>query len=178
MDNLCFYLLDLIQNSIAAKSSFIELSIIENHTIAISITDNGIGMTEDELNQALSPFYSSRTTRRVGLGLSMMKMLTEQTNGSFELTSVKNKGTKLSLSFNPSHIDFPDIGDIGDLVYFISIHQDVVNFSFIYQKGTEKYQYHLKEIKEILGEALQTFSVMKALIQTINKEIDTIRGIS
>jgi len=177
MDSLCTYFLDLVQNSIAAKSQIITLSMVENHLFHVSIGDDGCGMNEDELNQALSPFYSSRTTRRVGLGLSMMKMLVEQTNGSFKLTSKKHKGTTLDLSFDLSHIDLPDIGDIGELIYFISIHQDVKDFIFTYQKNQKTYRYHLKEIKEILGDALQTFSVMKALIQSINEEINTIRGI-
>lgn len=176
MDNLCLYFLDLVQNSIAAKSSLIKLFIDDSEKLAIEIIDNGIGMTDDEQNQALSPFYSTRTTRKVGLGLSMMKMLTEQTNGYFNLSSQKNKGTRLVMHFDPLHIDLPDMGDIGELIYLISIHQDVEDFIFTYQKGNQKYQYHLKEIKEILGDALQTFSVMKALIQSINNEIKTMRG--
>lgn len=178
MDNLCTYFLDLVQNSIAAKSETITLSMVESNHLHVTIIDDGCGMTEDELDRALSPFYSSRTTRRVGLGLSMMKMLLEQTNGSMKLTSKKHQGTTLMMSFDLSHIDLPDIGDIGELVYFISIHQDVKDFVFIYQKQEEIYRYHLKEIKEILGDALQTFSVMKALIQSINEEINTIRGIT
>ena len=176
MDNLCSYFLDLVQNSIAAKSSLIKLFIHESDKLAVEIIDNGVGMTDDEQNRALSPFYSSRTTRKVGLGLSMMKMLIEQTDGIFHLSSEKHKGTKLFLQFDSNHIDLPEMGDIGELIYMISIHQDVKDFIFIYQKNNEKYEYHLNKIKDILGDALQTFSVMKALIQSINDEIKIMRG--
>ena len=169
-------MLDLVQNSISAHSSLIKLLIHENDILTIELIDNGKGMSDEEKQQALSPYYTSRVTRKVGLGLSMMKMLTEQTEGVFNLTSQQHKGTKLSLQFNPKHIDLPEMGDIGELIYLISIHQDVEDFIFIYQKGNQTYQYHLKEIKDILGDALQTFSVMKALIKSINEEIQILRG--
>jgi hypothetical protein len=177
MDNLCIYFLDLIQNSIAAKATLIELHIVEDDMFHVMIKDNGLGMSKETLDQASSPFYSSRTTRKVGLGLSMMKMLIEQTEGLFELNSKLGIGTELKLSFNLKHIDTPDLGDLGDLIYMISIHQDVKDFIFTYHVNKETYVYDLKEIKNIFGDDLQTFSVMKALNDMINKEINTIRGI-
>jgi hypothetical protein len=178
MDNLCIYLLDLIQNSIAANAPLIELHIVENDMLHVSIKDNGKGMSKETLDQATSPFYSSRTTRKVGLGLSMMKMLIEQTEGSFELHSELGKGIELNFSINLKHIDAPDMGDIGELIYMISIHQEVKDFIFIYQVNDKRYTYNLYDIKNILGDDLQSFSVMKALISMINKEIETIRGIT
>jgi hypothetical protein len=176
MDNLSSYLLDLLQNSIQAKATRIELSIHETDILEIIIKDNGFGMTKDELNQAASPFYTTRTTRRVGLGLSMIKLLTEQTEGSFKLTSTKGKGTELNLVFNHHHIDMPDFGDLGEMIYMVSIHQDVNDFIFNYQYQQESYAYSLKEVKEVLGSAIQTYSVMQGLIKSINNEIEMIRG--
>ncbi|TNF06838.1 MAG: ATP-binding protein [Bacillota bacterium] len=176
MDNLCIYFLDLMQNSIAAKATLIELHMVEDDMLHVVIKDNGQGMSKETLSRASSPFYSSRTTRKVGLGLSMMKMLIDQTEGSFELNSEIGVGTELKLKINLKHIDTPDVGDIGELIYLISIHQDVKDFIFTYQVNGETYIYDLKEIKEILGDELQSFTVMKTLNEMINKEINTIRG--
>ena len=176
MDNLCTYLFDLIQNSIAAKSSFIELTILESDKLYITIKDNGHGMDNEEVHKAISPFYTTRKTREVGLGLSLIKMVTEQVEGTFNLTSVKHQGTTLELSFNHHHIDMPDIGDIGEMIYMISIHQDVTNFIFDYFKDEQNYHYDLKEIKDVFNSTLQSYSIMKGLIASINKEIETLRG--
>lgn len=177
MDNLSSYLLDLLQNSIQAKASYIELSIDESDILEINIKDNGVGMNETELIQASSPFYTTRTTRKVGLGLSMIKLLTEQTEGTFELTSQKNIGTHLRLTFNHHHLDMPDFGDLGEMIYMVSIHQAVTDFVFTYHYHKEIYQYRLLEVKEILGSSLTTYSVMQGLIKSINNEIETMRGI-
>jgi len=176
MDNLSLYLLDLLQNSIKANAKLIELTIYESNHLEIVIKDNGIGMTEKELEVASSPFYTTRTTRKVGLGLAMIKLLTEQTEGSFDLTSQKGVGTILKLSFDHHHLDMPDLGDLGEMIYMISIHQDVEDFIFDYHHNNENYHYQLKEVKDILGDTLNRYSVMQELIKSINNEIEIIRG--
>jgi len=176
MDDLSLYLLDLVQNSIAARASSIELSIIENDKLKIIIKDNGIGIDEKTLKQVTSPFYTTRQTRKVGMGLPLIKMLTEQTEGSFDITSFPNQGTTLELSFNHHHMDMPPFGNLGEMVYFVSIHQDVVNFTFSYIKNEESYIYNLANMKELLRETIYTHSMMQALIELINQEIEKIRG--
>lgn len=89
MDDLATYLYDLLQNSIAAKSKTIELSMIEDLNLTIIIKDDGKGIDEKDINHVTSPFYTTRTTRKVGLGLSFIKMLTEQTDGTFRIESKK-----------------------------------------------------------------------------------------
>lgn len=176
MDDLSLYLLDLVQNSIAARASSIELIIIENEKLYITIKDNGIGMDEKTLKQVTSPFYTTRQTRKVGMGLPLIKMLTEQTEGSFDITSFPNQGTTLHLSFNHHHLDMPPFGNLGEMVYFVSIHQDVVNFTFSYEKNGESYIYNLASMKELLKETIYTHSMMQMLIELINQEIEKIRG--
>ena len=178
MDDLSLYLQDLIQNSIAAKASKIECTINETEDMTITIKDNGCGMTKEELEKAKTPFYTTRTTRKVGLGLPMIQMLAEQTEGSMELQSIKNEGTTLVIRLKHHHIDMPPIGNLGEMVYMVSIHQDVQEFIFTYVYYQTEYQYILTEVKEILGQTINQYTMMQALIEMINNEIKTIRGVS
>jgi anti-sigma regulatory factor (Ser/Thr protein kinase) len=177
MDDLSLYLQDIIQNSIAAKSSKIECIINEDQQMTITIIDNGCGMTHEELEKALTPFYTTRTTRKVGLGLPMIQMLTEQTEGKFEIQSEKNEGTRLDIHLNHHHIDMPPIGNLGEMVYMVSIHQDVEEFIFTYRYQQLEYQFVLSEMKELLGQTFYQYSLMKAVIEMINNEIINIRGV-
>lgn len=176
MDDLATYLYDLLQNSIAAKSKTIELSMIEDLNLTIIIKDDGKGIDEKDINHVTSPFYTTRTTRKVGLGLSFIKMLTEQTDGTFRIESKKNEGTILELSFNQHHIDMPQIGDIGELIYMMSVHQDVNEFIFTYRKYDEKFIYQLTTIKPMFGQSLYQSEIRLGLIDWISHEIKNIRG--
>ena len=178
MDDLSLYLQDIIQNSISAKSSIIECIIDEDEQMVITIIDNGCGMTDEELEKAITPFYTTRTTRKVGLGLPLIKMLAEQTDGNLEIHSKKDEGTKLIIHLNHKHIDMTPIGNLGEMVYMVSIHQDVKEFIFTYRYKQLEYQFVLSEIKELLGETINQYSMMKAIIDMINNEIINIRGVS
>lgn len=176
MDDLATYILDLVQNSITAKSSIIKVSIIEDNLFHLIIDDNGVGMDEMTLQKASSPFFSTRKTRKIGLGLPMIRMLSEQTQGTFNLSSYKNKGTKLDVSFDHTHIDMPPLGDFGDMVVMISIHQDVEELIFTYQKNKNIFTYQLSEIKKMLGITLDDINVINYLKEYINQEINKVRG--
>lgn len=126
------YLYDLIQNSIDAGSKNITLTIKHNGLLRVTIEDDGKGMDEATLMKVKTFSYSSRKTRTVGLGLSLIHDLTIQTNGYFEITSKLGVGTTLSLGFDHQHIDFPAFGDIPALIADLYIHQGVSNFVFIY----------------------------------------------
>ncbi len=171
MDDLATYLLDVIQNSISAHASIITLSIDIQDDIKISIQDNGKGMSEDTLKKSISPFFTTRTTRTVGLGLSFLKMLCEQTEGTFLIESKENFGTNLYMTLDYLHPDMPPIGDLGEMIYTITIHQDVIEFIFDFQYKDYRYHYQSQEMKNMFGETLTTYSIMKALIELINQEI-------
>lgn len=177
MDDLATYILDLVQNSITANSSMIKVSIVEDDRYHLIIQDNGIGMDEMTLQKASSPFFSTRKTRKIGLGLSMIRMLSEQTEGTFNLSSHVNQGTKLDVTFDHNHIDMPPLGDFGDTVVMIAIHQDVDEFIFTYQKNEKVFTFQLSEIKKMLGETLNNTQIINYLKQYINQEINQVRGI-
>lgn len=176
MDDLASYLLDIIQNSIAAQSDLITISIEEKENLSIVIEDDGIGMSDDMLKKVTSPFFTTRTTRKVGLGLPLVKMLCEQTDGQFHLSSTEGLGTTLKLVMNHHHIDMPPFGNLGEMIYTVSIHQDVHEFLFSYQGPHGWFRYRLSEARRIFEETLTTYDVMQGVMSWINQEINHVRG--
>ncbi len=176
MDNLALYILDLVQNSIEAKAEHIRVDMVETHQLCLTIKDDGCGMSEENVAKAMSPFYTTRKTRKVGMGLSLIKMLAEQTEGNFSLTSTLNQGTELKVCFNHHHMDMPQMGNLGEMIMMIAIHPQVKHFDFHYTNAPKAYQFDLDAIRTMFQDTLMDHEVMQGLIQYINQEIDIVRG--
>jgi len=135
-EDLSLHILDVVENSIAAKASKIEISVIEdknNDLLVIGIKDNGTGMSEETLEKVLDPFYTTRTTRRVGMGLSLLAQAARDSNGSFAINSRLGSGTEVKASFQHSHIDRKPMGDIKSTLITLITSYPEINFIFIYQ---------------------------------------------
>ncbi len=120
MKTLSDHILDIVQNSIQAKANLIKIRLEENKIkdiCSLIISDNGCGMDTETLKQASNPFFTTRTTRKVGLGLSLLKQNAERANGSFLLSSEQNKGTRVEAVFQLSNMDKPVLGEIWDVFY-------------------------------------------------------------
>jgi signal transduction histidine kinase len=113
MKDLSLHILDIAQNSISAGASIIGINIDENlaaNTMAIEVTDNGSGMPAEVLERVTDPYYTSRTTRRVGLGIPLFKQNAEATGGSLYIDSEEGRGTSLNATFVHNHLDRPPPG--------------------------------------------------------------------
>ena len=155
MKDLSLHILDIVQNSIRAKASLIEIEVDEvpvKDQFTISITDNGNGMSAEELKRAVDPFYTSRTTRKVGLGLSLFKQNAEQAGGSFHIESTPGMGTKVTAVFGFSHFDRPIMGDLVGCLLILICSPDNVNYIFRHKTTSGEYVLDTREIKETLGE--------------------------
>lgn len=155
MKDLSLHILDIVQNSIRAKASLIEIKVDEvpgKDQFTISITDNGNGMSAEELKRAVDPFYTSRTTRKVGLGLSLFKQNAEQAGGSFHIESTPGMGTKVTAVFGFSHFDRPIMGDLVGCLLILICSPDNVNYIFRHKTTSGEYVLDTREIKETLGE--------------------------
>jgi signal transduction histidine kinase len=120
MKTISDHVLDIVRNSVRAKATLIEIVIeedITNDLYSLIINDNGCGMNSEVLQKATNLFFTSRTTRKVGLGLSLLKQNVENANGSFAVTSEEGGGTKVIAVFQHSNIDRPPLGDIWDTWY-------------------------------------------------------------
>lgn len=155
MRELSLYILDIAQNSLAAGACEIKISVVEdtnNDRLTIKIADNGSGMTQTQKRQAADPFYTTRTTRKVGLGIPLLRMAAEQTGGRVEIISKPSKGTTLTAEFVRSHIDCLPLGDVvSTLMVLIRTRPDVD----IYYKrvlDSRSYVVDTRKFKEILGD--------------------------
>lgn len=184
MNELSLYILDIAQNSLKAKASKLQLNItedIKNNILNITISDNGCGINKEILKKVTDPFYTTRTTRKVGLGLPLMKELCELCNGNFHIESVENKGTKVSCIFEYNNIDLPPLGDIEETIYTLFINDDNVeidyNHIYINKQGEEKkFNLNSEKIKEILdGVSMKDFDVMHWIKDNIKDSINTIK---
>ncbi len=148
-------MLDLVQNSIKAGADCVAVSITESVSsdlLTISITDDGCGMDEEFLRRVTDPFTTTRTTRRVGMGIPLFKMAAEMAGGSFEISSRKGEGTSLRAVFQLSHIDRPPLGDMAGTV--AAIVQSSPEMKLIYELKTDEgaFTFSTEEIKEALGD--------------------------
>lgn len=132
MKELSLNILDIAENSVKAGASLTEIRVEETEeTVVITITDNGCGMTEEILRTVTDPFYTTRTTRKVGMGLPLLKLEAEQTGGTVTVKSKpecdypEDHGTEVHAVFNRNHIDFTPLGDvISTVVTLIQGHPD------------------------------------------------------
>ena len=115
MEDLSLHILDIAENAIAARAKRIEISVVEEpreDRLTIEIQDDGIGMDEEVSQKAVDPFFTTRSSRRVGLGLSLMAQAAQEAGGSLRIESELGKGTKVTATFQYHHIDRKPLGSM------------------------------------------------------------------
>jgi len=154
MLELSLHILDIANNSVKAKASLIEISVEENvekNFLRIIIKDNGCGMDEDFLSQVTDPFKTTRTTRKVGMGLSLFKAAAENAGGSLEIKSEKGVGTEVSVNFVYDHIDRQPLGDIAETLTTLISGNSAVDFVYRHIVNEKEFTLDTRKIREILG---------------------------
>ncbi len=178
MKDLALHILDIAQNSISAKASLIQISIEEdrnNNRYVLTIEDNGTGMSPEVLAKVTDPYSTSRTTRKVGLGLPLLKLNAELANGGLLITSELGVGTKVVADFQFDHIDRVPIGDIAGIVVMLASMNP--NLDFIYKHTTPKgeYIFDTKEVKSVLEDlSIQDLGIQKYLKEMIEENLKEI----
>lgn len=135
MNTLTFHITDIASNSVRAGATRIslEITIHEDHT-TVRITDNGCGMDAETVSRITNPFYTTRTTRKVGLGIPFLIQNAEQTGGHVSITSEPGKGTAVTACFITSNIDCPPMGDLPGTVAMLISGNPGINVCFSYRK--------------------------------------------
>jgi hypothetical protein len=164
MREISLHILDLVQNSLAAQAKNIWLTVIENSRedkMVIKIKDDGKGMSEKTLQKVLDPFYTTRTTRKVGLGLPLLAANAQACEGNLEVKSVLGEGTSVEAVFRLSHLDRPPLGDMPSTLVALFYGSPEVNFFYVHQCEGQSFQISTAEIKENLaGLSLQDPQVL------------------
>lgn len=157
----------------------VEITIAEDlllNIFSITIKDNGSGMSSEVLEHVTDPFYTSRTTRRVGLGLSLLKQNTERCNGSFSIESELHVGTVVTATFQHSHIDRPEMGDIAGVVMILVTSNPEMDFIYCHKYNQSTYTFNTHEVKEALnGVPINDLSVSRFLKEMIQENLEAIK---
>ena len=170
------HIMDILQNSTRAKATEITLEVLldsEKETLTLVFKDNGCGMDEETVQKVIDPFYTSRTTRKVGLGLPLLKQNCEMTGGSMHIESKVGVGTTVTAVFGLTHLDTPPMGDLaGTVVLTISAYPDI-RFIFHYKLDDEvDYVLDTKEVNEILdGLPINDPDVIASLKEMVEENI-------
>ncbi len=180
MNELALHILDIVQNSIAANASVIEVIIDEDQSkdrYLIEINDNGKGMSQEVLQEVADPFFTSRTTRKVGLGISLLKQNAEQTGGSLTITSEEGKGTQLTASFSHKHLDRPVLGDMAGTMTLLIGANPQIRFIYTHRTPLSDFEFDTKEVKEELeGTPINHPDILKALKELIEENLEMIES--
>ncbi len=180
MRELALHILDIAENSISANATCIKIIIIENISediLKIIIEDNGKGMDEVTLKRIIDPFVTSRTTRKVGLGIPFFKAAAEACEGTFDISSQPGKGTKVSAVFKHSHIDRMPLGDVVNTLMTLIIGTPDIHWIFEYQMNEQVFIFDDEPIKIVLdGLSLTEPSVMKFIRQTLINGVESVQS--
>ena len=155
MEELSLHILDLVQNSIGAGAGCIGIVIEEDLALdrfLLEIYDDGSGMSREFVAHALNPFTTTRTTRRVGLGLSLLEMAARQCNGGVEIDSEPGKGTRVRALFKHSHWDRAPLGNIKATLIAIISANPQLRLVYRHQVNDRSFSLDTSEVKTILGE--------------------------
>lgn len=153
MPDIATHILDIVYNSIRALASLIKISILDSdisNQITIEIIDNGCGMDKTTLNNVVDPFYTTRKTRKVGLGIPLFKEGALLTGGSFDISSTVGGGTKLKVTYIKDNIDCPPIGDLPTVLVTLIQANENINYEFLYKTDNNKYEFNTIDIKAVL----------------------------
>lgn len=148
MQDLSLHILDVAENSISASAKRIEIRIDEDRTkdlLTVEIKDDGKGMDEQTLSKATDPFFTTRTTREVGLGLSLLAQAAEQAGGEIELSSAPAGGTTVKASFRLSHPDCKPMGDIDETIRTLVAGNPNIDFLYEHKKNDSTYRFDTRE---------------------------------
>lgn len=154
MKEFSMHVLDIVQNSIKAKATDIQMTVTESrekNLFSFRIKDNGSGMSKAMLNKVRDPFTTSRTERKVGLGIPMLEQLCGLCGGRLELSSELGVGTELAAIMKLDSIDLPPLGDVAEAVYMTVVTNQDINFIYTHTRDSGEFVFSSEAVREALG---------------------------
>ena len=151
MKDIAFHITDITENCIRAGASMIKIGLkLTGAKLELTIEDNGSGMSAETIQKAINPFYTTRTTRKVGLGLPFLIQNAEQSGGGVEIDSEVGRGTLVKAWFMLDNIDCPPMGDLAGTFMLIITGNPDINTILSISGGSDDFEISTAEIKEIM----------------------------
>ncbi|HEX5838868.1 MAG TPA: ATP-binding protein [Anaerolineales bacterium] len=178
MREIALHLLDIAENSVAAEGKNISVHVLEDlvqDRLTVSVIDDGRGMDAATVEQVQDPFYTTRTTRPVGLGIPLLKLAAEQADGSFSLQSEPGKGAWVEAEFRHSHIDRMPLGDLSATFLTLLISHPNIDWTFLYRltdknRKSREFLFESAELKNELGDISLTEPEVLTFLRGIFEE--------
>lgn len=155
MPEISLNILDVAENSTRAKASLVQITVDADQAadrLTVIIADDGCGMTAEQVAKVTDPFFTSRKTRKVGLGVPFFKLAAESTGGSFSIESEPGVGTTVTAVFVLSHIDRMPLGDITSTIHQLIVYHPDTDFLYRYIYNGASFDLDTREFREILGD--------------------------
>ena len=180
MKDLSSHMMDIVQNSIRSEASWIQIRICEDpeaDLFLIEIQDNGCGMDEATLARVRDPFFTSRTVRKVGLGIPLLQQNAERTGGKVSIVSQTGQGTTLTARFGHSHLDRPPLGDVAETLTLLAAANPAIHFSYDHSTPSGTYRFDTQEIIQVLeGVPLGHPEILPAIQNLIRENLKEIHA--
>lgn len=180
MRDLSLHLLDIIQNSVTAGAGKIDLLLStanSDNQLIIVVKDNGMGMDEELLKKVTDPFTTTRTTRKVGLGIPLFSAAARMSAGSFAIRSEKGLGTTVTAAFQTDHIDRPPLGSISETLSSQILAKPEIEYELIMENKTDRFVFNSFAVQEQLGEVpINNFDVLSWIGGYIDEGVKAIFG--
>jgi anti-sigma regulatory factor (Ser/Thr protein kinase) len=179
MEDLSLHILDIAENSIEAKAKKIKIKLVEDSKkdiLSLEIADDGKGMDKETLKKALNPFFTTKKTRRFGLGLPLLAEAAKAANGRFSIQSKPGQGTTIKANFQASHIDTKPLGDITQTIITLIMGHPEIDILYIHKMNLTKYCLDTGEIKtQIYGLAINSPEILKLIKKDMKEGLNQIR---
>ncbi len=180
MTELSLNILDIAENSVKAGAPLTEITVAADsgaNRLEIIIKDNGCGMSEEQVQRVIDPFYTTRTTRKVGLGVPFFKESAESAGGAFSIESTLGVGTTVKASYQLDHIDRMPMGDLTATMHSLITMHDDVDFLFTYLVNGNEFVLDTRDLREILGDiSFKEFEVSKYNKDYLKENIASVTG--
>ena len=175
MKNIADHILDIAENSVRAEAHKIDILLSVNtssNLMKLSFIDDGIGMNDEIVEKIQDPFFSTRETRRIGMGIPLLMQNSEMAGGNVIIKSSEGEGTIVVATFQSDDLDCPPLGDVAEAIYFLSSSHLDIRFVFDYRFGDIAYTWDTLEVNEALdGVPLNHHEVKDALMEMLNSNM-------
>ena len=179
MKELSLNILDIAENSTKAGADLVEILIDETDTaLTLTIADDGCGMTEEILKGVTDPFYTTRTTRKVGMGIPLLKFAAQMTGGDLKITSrheseYADHGTTVTASFFKNHIDFTPLGDVISSITTLIQGHPTTDFRFLHKSESAEVAFDTREVRAVLEDVpLDNFEVLIWIKENLTEQYE------